>query len=50
MGKWHRYYNEEDQQMVYKHSKTCLISLPVMKMQIKTIMRYHYTFNRKVAF
>lgn len=35
MGKQHRHYKEEDEQMVNKHLKTCLISLLVGKCKLK---------------
>ena len=44
MGKdMNGYFTEEDIQIATKHMKTCLISLAVRKMQIKTTMRCYYT-------
>lgn len=47
-GQKHRQFTKRDIKMAPKHRKRCLSSLIIIKMQIKTTVKYHFLPNRLV--
>ena len=43
MTKGFEYFSKEDTPVINKHTKKFSASLVIRKIQIKTIMRYHFT-------
>lgn len=40
-----RHFSKEDKEIVNKHTERCSASLMLRKIQIRTIMQYHFTLS-----